>query len=219
MIRHHPGDELLLSLAAGRLRAGLGVVVGAHLEGCATCRERLQMLEAVGGAMLERTEPQPMAADALASALQRISREETPAGPRRRAPAPSSPGLPPGLPWPASLGGCEAAPWRWMGAGRRISRITVPHDPQASVFLLRIDPGGAFPRHGHAQLELTQVLCGAFSDGRSVFGPGDFDSADEGVHHEPVVEAGSVCVCLTALEGPLTFDGRMAAAMARWLMG
>ena len=216
MIRNHPRDEHLVALAAG-LPGGQAVVLGAHVGSCAYCRERLRTLESIGGGLLEQAEPHPLAADALTSTLRRIAQEAPAArfaGSAAHTPAAS---LPPGVAWPASLRGCRITPWRWIGPGRRISRVQVPHDPAASVFLLSIDPGRSLPWHRHAQLELTQVLCGSFTDGQAVFGPGDFDTADHGVHHQPVVQPGSVCVCLTWVEGRLQFDGRMAAAMARWL--
>ena len=53
MILHHPDDDLLLAFAAGNLLNGHSLLVATHVEGCAHCRERMRLLEAVGGAMLE----------------------------------------------------------------------------------------------------------------------------------------------------------------------
>jgi len=219
MIRHHPGEDLLLAYAAGRLGGGQAIVVGAHLEACGACREQLEVLEALGGAMIERAEPQPLAAGALESTLRRIASEPAPARPTRSAAMhPSLAAVPPeGLSWPASLRGCTSTPWRWIGPGRRFARVVPRNDPAACLFLLSLDPGRSLPGHRHGQLELTQVLCGSFGDGRAVFGPGDFDSADGGVHHQPVVEPGGTCVCLTWVEGKLQFDGLVASTMARLL--
>jgi len=61
------------------------------------------------------------------------------------------------------------------------------------------------------------VLCGAFDDGRGVFGPGDFDAADEQVHHQPVEQAGAVCVCLAYVGAPMRFDGRIASLVGGWI--
>ena len=80
MIQHHPGDELLLPLAAGRLSAGQAIVVSTHLEGCSECRGRLHTLQALGGALLEQAEPAVLAAAAWERTLQRID------SPRRDAP-------------------------------------------------------------------------------------------------------------------------------------
>ncbi len=214
MIQHHPGDEFLLPLAAGRLRPADALVVAAHLERCDACRARLHDLHALGGVLLEEAEPLPLGTDALARTLGRI--EAAPAKASPVPPASRSPIAMPGSePWPRALRGCRVTPWRWMSPGRSFARVTLPADPEASLFLLRIGEGLSLPSHTHRGTELTQVLCGSFHDGRDRFGPGDFDAADENVHHQPVVEAGAECVCLAHVGGSLRFDGRFASMVGR----
>lgn len=94
----------------------------------------------------------------------------------------------------------------------RFSRVMVPGAPEANVMLLRIGAGKYLPQHTHSGTELTQILYGRFHDGRALFGPGDFDVADGEIHHQPVVQDGSECICLAAVEGRLQFDG----VIARW---
>ena len=212
MIQHHPGDELLLPLAAGRLNAGQAVVVSAHLETCAECRLRLHTLQALGGALLEETEPIPLDPGAWERTLQRVDgAAHEPAGAASATASRPHPLLPAGVRWPASLQSCRVSDWRWMGPSMRYARVTVPHDPDSALYLLRIGEGRSLPRHTHGGIELTQVLCGAFDDGRSVFGPGDFDAADEAVHHQPVVQVGATCVCLAYVGARMRFDGRIAS--------
>lgn len=217
MIQHHPGDELLLPLAAGRLSAGQALVVSTHLEGCAECRARLHTLQALGGALLDAAEPAALRPEAWERTLQRIAIPAAPAA----APAAAlpHPALPEGVPWPASLRNCRVSAWRWMGPGMRYARIELPHGPapDASLYLLRIGEGRSLPRHTHGGIELTQVLCGTFDDGRAVFGPGDFDATDDTVHHQPVVRPGAVCVCLAHVGGPMRFDGRIASLIGGWI--
>jgi putative transcriptional regulator len=100
----------------------------------------------------------------------------------------------------------------------RWSRVTVPYDPAANVFLLRIAAGKYLPQHTHSNTELTQILYGRFHDGRALFGPGDFDAADGDVHHQPVVQAGCECICLAAVDGRVVFDSFLAR-MAGSLVG
>lgn len=216
MINHHPDDDLLLALAAGRSEGGPALLVGVHLESCPTCRARLHTLQALGGAMLEEEEPQLLAPEALAKTLERI---DAPQAPLRPAPPQAwpSPTLPNGAPWPASLRGCAIDRWRWMAPGMHFARVHLPHEPQASLYLLKIAPGKSLARHTHTELELTQVLCGSFDDGRSTFGAGDFDAADGEVLHQPVVSPGDVCVCLAYIDGRLRFEGRIAAAIGGWI--
>ena len=104
-----------------------------------------------------------------------------------------------------------------MGPGMRYARVGVPHDPDASLYLLRIGEGRSLPRHTHGGIELTQVLCGAFDDGRAVFAAGDFDAADESVHHQPIVQAGATCVCLAYVGARMRFDGRIASMIGGWI--
>ncbi|HSB22078.1 MAG TPA: ChrR family anti-sigma-E factor [Burkholderiaceae bacterium] len=216
MIQHHPGDELLLPLAAGRLSAGQALVLSTHLEGCTDCRARLHTLQALGGALLEQAEPAALEAGAWERTLQRIDRPAPAPVAAAAVPAPH-PALPDGLAWPASLRGCRAGAWRWMGPGMRYARIVAPHDPAASLYLLRIGEGRSLPRHTHGGIELTQVLCGTFDDGRALFGPGDFDAADETVHHQPVVQPGATCVCLAYVGARMRFDGRIASLIGGWI--
>jgi putative transcriptional regulator len=213
MIQHHPDDDLLLALAAGRLPGGAALLVSVHLEACAQCSARVHALHAVGGALLEAIEPQMLAPQSLSKTLERI--DAPPAKPRAKAPLSHSHSLPDGRALPASLGGCNVGPWRRMGPGLRFSRVRCPRDARASLYLLHVAPGRGLASHTHSQFEFTQVLFGSFDDGRSVFGPGDFDAADSGVRHRPMVVGDEACVCLAYVEGRLHFDGRLASAIGR----
>jgi len=215
VIRHHPDDALLLAFAAGRLGAGPALVLGVHLDGCAACRGRLQPLLALGGALVEQSEPLALAPAAWAQTLERIDAAPAPAP--APAPAAQPPALPGGLPWPARLRATRASRWHWMGPGMRFARLTLPAQPEAKLFLLRIGPGRSLPRHSHDGLELTQVLCGRFDDGRASFGAGDFDATDDEVLHQPVVRPGAECVCLAYVASRLRFEGRIASVIGGWV--
>jgi len=211
-IQHHPDDDLLLAHAAGRLAGGPGVLIASHLEGCAHCRDRTARLEAVGGALLEELPPETLAPEALARTLEAI--DAVPAAPKRARHTPRRrPTLPDGVAWPRALQHCSATPWRWLGPGMRWSRVTLPHDATANVFLLRIGAGKKLPEHTHSDCELTQVLCGTFHDGRALFGPGDFDEADRSFHHQPTVLPGGDCICLASVSGRVLFKGVIARTL------
>ncbi|MDM0106182.1 ChrR family anti-sigma-E factor [Variovorax sp. J22R24] len=209
MILHHPAEDLLLAFAAGQLSNGHSLVMASHVEGCAHCRERVRLFEAMGGAMLEELVPEVLESQALARTMAAIDTPPpvvTPpgAGPGMRAE------LPEGLPWPRALRGCTSTRWRWLGPGMRWSRVTLPGDDAANVFLLRIGAGKMLPQHTHSDSELTQVLYGTFHDGRALFGPGDFDETDGSIRHQPTVEAAGECVCLASVQGKVLFDGAVA---------
>ncbi|HEY8977591.1 MAG TPA: zf-HC2 domain-containing protein, partial [Burkholderiaceae bacterium] len=61
MIRHHPDDALLLGHAGGGLATGPALLVEAHLEGCARCRQAVRAFERVGGELLQAEPPQALA--------------------------------------------------------------------------------------------------------------------------------------------------------------
>lgn len=217
MIAHHPGDELLLALAAGRMDSGPAVPVTVHLERCNLCRGRLHRMQAIGGMLVEQTEPVLLAPDALTQTMARIdARAVTPIANGERQ-ATRYPSLPAGVKWPRSLHGAAVSNWHWMGPGMRFSRVSLAHEPDASLFLLRIGPGRSLARHTHGGIEFTQVLCGTFDDGRAVFGPGDFDATDAQINHQPVVRSGAECVCLAYVSAPLKFDGKLASMIGAWV--
>ena len=216
-IQHHPDDELLLAHVGGRLDVGAGLVLDSHLELCPHCRERVHTLEALGGVLLDQLQPAAMAHDALARTFARIEAHDahpmTNAAAPRRIQTSAPPPLPEGARWPRALTHCRATPWRWIGPGTRWSRVSVPDAPEANIFLLRVAAGRYLPRHTHTGVELTQVLFGRFHDGRALFGPGDFDTADIHIHHQPVVQDGNECICLAALDGTLRFDSAVARVL------
>ena len=93
------------------------------------------------------------------------------------------------------------------------NRVTLQGEPQANVFMLRIGAGRSLPRHTHSHSELTQVLYGAFDDGRAEFAAGDFDETDGAIRHQPVVGTAGECICLASVEGKVLFDGWLARTM------
>ena len=56
------------------------------------------------------------------------------------------------------------------------------------------------------QLDVNDVLQGAFRDETDGFGPGDIEVADDNLEHTPVAEEGQTCICLAATEAPLRFN-------------
>jgi len=211
MTHHHPADDLLLGLAAGNLTSGVAVLAASHVETCAHCRDRLQVLEAAGGALLENLAPETLSSDALARTMAAIDAPQ-------RAPAAKKtesrlPRPPEGMQWPRALSDCVATPWRWIGPGMRWSRVTLPSDPAAKLFLLRISAGRRLAMHTHAGMELTQVLYGRFHDGRDLFAAGDFDETDDTVHHQPEVLASGECICLAYIGGKVVFQGVLARTL------
>lgn len=112
MIRHHPADDLLLSLAAGTLSIGASLVVRTHVETCVQCQERLGLFEAVGGVTLEDLPPASLSAQALARTLATIDRPASthPTAASRTFDRGDRPSLPAGMAWPRALEACTSTP-------------------------------------------------------------------------------------------------------------
>ena len=200
-LAHHPREDLLLDLAAGRLEHGPALVLKAHLHACADCRAEVGRLEAVGGALLDDLAPAPMAEDALPRALARI---KTP---------PQDRDAPIVVSLPQIMAGQGLGPRRWMAPGLWLRRIRAEPGARFTTYLLHTSPRWRLPRHGHEGAEYVCVLEGAFSDSTGRYGPGDFACGDEELDHEPTAEPGQACLCLIATEGRLRMRGAIARAM------
>jgi len=203
-ISHHPTDETLLRYAAGTLATGPRIVLEAHIAGCKACRARVAEFEALGGAVLEDTEPTPLAASALADVLALIDAGE----PRTSTTAqPHKPAEIDGVRLPDAFRGCDIGRWRWIGPGMHMSRVRVPQDPDANIIMLKVGPGRALPDHGHVGTEFTYILSGSYTDRLGQFRPGDIAEVDEDVEHQPIVDPDQECICIAAMEGRMRFNG------------
>jgi putative transcriptional regulator len=209
-LERHPSDESLLRYAAGSLSAGPSLVIAAHLEVCPACRTQVAQFEGLGGALLAETAREPMRADALGRALEKLN--QTPSATSLGLVARRLRRADLGMALPASLRDCGIGPWRWLGPGFRWSWITVPGSPDARVMLLRGRPGLQLPAHGHTGEEFTFILKGWLFDDRGAYGPGDFDEAGDDIDHQPVVGPDMECICLAALDG----DTRLHSRLGRW---
>ena len=201
-IRHHLTDALLLSYSAGTLPEAFSLVVATHVSLCDECRARLESFEAVGGALLDDCDSVEMSEEALEATMALI---ET--APEILLPANMS-GPDDVLPAPLQSyvgGDLDAVRWRPIGGGVR--QAVLDTDGGATVRLLAIPGGAAMPDHGHRGMELTLVLQGAFRDEQDRFARGDIEVANEDLHHTPIAEEGTECICLAATDAPLRFKG------------
>lgn len=204
-VSHHATEETLLRYAAGTLGAGPAIVVAAHLARCAACRAKVGQYEAVGGALLDAAEPAQLANSALSKLMARIDADgEVEAARDSGGAKPAEIG---GVRLPDALNGCDIGRWRWIGPGMHMSRVGVPHAPDANLILLKVGPGRALPDHGHSGAEFTYIVSGSYTDRLGQFAPGDLADLDEHTEHQPIVDADGDCICLAALEGKMRFNG------------
>lgn len=199
-VRTHPPDEALLDLAASQLDRPHQLVLEAHLEPCAACRQRVGELAAPGGWWLE----QLPAAAPPAALWERLER-------RIVAPVPADP-FAPDLPLPRCLRqelAGQPKP-RWWSLLLNGGRVTVLLEDAVSKSLLCLGemPGGRrFPRHEHLGFEQVTVLAGGYADERGEFVAGDYQSYEPGTVHGPDTLDGDPCWTLFRLDGKVRFAG------------
>lgn len=213
--QHHPGDELLVSYAAGELNEAWALLIATHIAVCPACRDRVGTAEALGAALLEDVsagELAVMADDALERALALASERAPEQHDENPGSAPVTTELAPVLPRPLrdyAGGDIDSLKWRRLGSSAyHVPLVSKRGAPTAR--LLRIPGGTAVPEHGHNGLELTMVLSGSFTDDGARFARGDVETADVDVEHQPVAEAGDDCICLAVTDAPLRFRGSVA---------
>jgi putative transcriptional regulator len=192
---HHPPEELLLDYATGSAGEAVGLLVATHLALCPRCRDELEMLECVGGALLGELAngaPPPGLPDAVASGIghspepPKIERKHVPAA-LRMYPEPLRSYLAPegerDVPWSARLPGVRYRDLdlSYQGFPVRVSALR----------------GGLFiPEHSHRGLELNLVLQGGFTDRGHDFIRGDVAFGDEHVTHHLDIHGGEDCILL-----------------------
>jgi putative transcriptional regulator len=208
MSGHLPPEEILLDYAVGALGAAPSLAVETHLALRPEIRARIDLLEAVGGAVLDGTAPAPLSADALDRALAGIERPASDPVRLQQAPevdAETAALVPP--PLRALVGpSIRALPWRRRGLGIEEAKLDLRGDG-GDARLLRIQPGVRVPRHTHRGAELTLVLSGAYSDDGRHFAVGDMQYADDADNHAPQADPGMPCLCLIALDAPIRLTG------------
>ena len=164
-LRHHPADAHLADYAAGRMRAGFDVVLGAHLERCPRCRERVSMFEAVAGELMETLPETTVSDDLLAHTLALLERDPS------REPEAAPPGR-------SLVDRLPLGRRRNLAPGVWVQPVDVPHEAGDRVYLLRVAAGLQGLHHGHDGAEMTVVLQGSLHDGETVFEAGDFAEVD-----------------------------------------
>lgn len=224
MVRHQPPEEMLLDYATGTLPEPVALLVAAHLTLAPESRRDVRNFEALGGAMLEELEPEPLGDDALDNVLARLD-EPAPAernrGRRERAaseevesgseaglmPAPLRRYLPRDL---------SSLPWK-QRTGEVAEYELLKDAPGFRTRLLRIRAGAKVPAHTHEGHEYTLVLQGSFSDECGRFARGDVEVADGAVTHRPVAGSECDCICLAVTDAPLKLTGPLGRILNHFI--
>ncbi|MEI9985832.1 MAG: ChrR family anti-sigma-E factor [Aliidongia sp.] len=210
----HPDDGYLLDYATGNLATPFAVLIASHLTLCPACRNTVRAFEGVGGALLRTAEPTSVAADRLATVMQRLDRPLTVAAP---PPPPALSGFG-HLPRPLQrfLAELPERPF-WRRAFFGLETVRIPRFGDVRSRLMRIAPGGAIPRHTHQGNELLIVLDGGYSDHTGEYDRGDVAYGDAGLVHKPRADAERGCLCFSVWDAPPRMVGLLAPLLNRLL--
>lgn len=202
-INHHLDDATLMSYCAGSLSQGMALVVASHLAFCTACRERAELNDAVGGALLESLDAETIEDDMLAAILAQIDEPEASVNePQQEVPRVCDPEIP--MPLNEYVSGpLDELQWKRIVPG--VAYYDMPWQGRGVSRLLRIAPGKSMLTHTHNGNELTLVLRGSFSDEVGRFCRGDIADLDDQIEHQPLVDSDVDCICLIATDAPLRF--------------
>ena len=199
-IKHHLSEDLLMKYSNGTLCEAFSLAVATHISMCDDCRAALESYEAMGGALLDVSDPEEMGDDSFESVMALIENKPvqiTESAEKVESDVPSA--------LSDYIGGSlEDIKWRPIGLGVKQSLLKTSGNTTAR--LLYIPAGTAVPHHSHNGNELTLVLKGAFEDEVARFGPGDVEMADEDLDHQPIAVEGEDCICLAVTDAPLKFQ-------------
>lgn len=195
---HHPSEDHWLDYAAGQIDSATRTLLDAHLAFCEACRSSASRASEAGARMLAEARLDPAPQGLLAGILARL---KTPEAPRVNGVA-----LPlPKFIWPLLPDLSKAS---WHGAftpGFRFLQVLQDEGP--CLFLLHVEAGRSFPRHGHSGLERSLVLTGGLRDEQGIMEAGDFEEATAHHVHTPVALEDEDCWLLASLDGDIRFKG------------
>ncbi|WP_144395108.1 ChrR family anti-sigma-E factor [Pleionea sediminis] len=203
---HHPGADILLQYASGKLTGSLGLMVSLHAQVCGSCKAAIAEIESIGGQMIEELDGAAVASGSFDTILARIAQTDTESiQPMEQTFAYSS------LVKKVLLGG-EAGELNWQWRTKRFAELPLPtNDDNFEAKLIYFKKGMKVPRHTHKDKEYTLVLSGAFSDESGLYKRGDYICKSKVDEHTPYAE--SDCVCLAITTEPLKFTGTMGPVL------
>ncbi|HEY7799923.1 MAG TPA: cupin domain-containing protein [Hyphomonadaceae bacterium] len=177
----------MLDYAAGVLSPAERLAADLHRVLSAEGGKNSEMLDAVGGALLEKTRPLP----AEYFDASRLGEQETGNVAARRLD-------------PFIRGDLLALKWRKDIFGVK----TLPTGTRMAS-LLRLDPGETAPAHHHGRRDVTVVLVGTYADEFGQYERGDIAFAEPGMKHQPRAVGDRTCVCLLATESGKPLSGML----------
>jgi anti-sigma factor ChrR (cupin superfamily) len=172
------GELFLYALHALPARAAL--IVEAHVEGCAECRQELDALRRVIGAFTS------WPTDVLRPATPLWERLAQRIGIDADQPV-------------ARMGEWSEPDWEEAAPGIWCKLLAIDAEKDRVSMLVRLEPGVAYPPHRHAGVEELYLLDGELTiNGRTLY-PGDYNRAAAETADQHVWSAtGCTCVLITS---------------------
>ncbi|WP_427980721.1 ChrR family anti-sigma-E factor [Agarivorans sp.] len=213
-IQFHPPEQSLSHYAQGQLDPAMSLMLSAHLEFCAQCRQKVADIEQQLAAELSAIPEQAMEQE-LDSMLQMIMQQspetsiaiEQPVRQQQIQLGEKQFTLPRALQTHAE----HIGPWGRLPG--KIQRARVDALSNSKLNFIYMDQDSSLPEHTHQGQEITLVLAGSFHDEVGSYHPGDFVIQNKQHQHSPRTAAHQDCLCLTLLDAPLHFTSGLASLL------
>ncbi|ELR65929.1 Transcriptional activator ChrR [Photobacterium marinum] len=216
-IQFHPTAETLAKHVAGELDPASSIMLSAHIELCADCRQQVTDIETAQARELALSPSEPLS-DELNNMLDQILRHKE---------APQNEGVDyqpeqqeavltinnKSFKLPRALQRHEDQIGPWTHLPGNIKRAHVTTGGESKMNFIYMDSNSSLPQHTHQGQEITLVLAGKFCDEQATYYPGDFIVQTRENKHSPKTEENQDCLCLTLLDAPLHFTSGLATLL------
>jgi anti-sigma factor ChrR (cupin superfamily) len=156
---------------------------GAHISGCAECRQEMETLRPI--------------VDSFVSWPIDVLRTSVPLWERLAQRIAAETGGEPMLPAPQQWAEPE---WKEAAPGISCKLLATDVERSRVSMLVRLAPGTAYPPHRHADVEELHLLQGELMIGDRKLYPGDYNKAEAGtIDHRVWSETGCTCILLTSV--------------------
>jgi len=218
MTEHHISHNDLLEYVTGSLPEPVSLLTATHLTLCGACRDTVDLLESVGGALLETiSDGEPDTPDdasrvvaAMLETLETIQQTdasdsdqiqeiEAGVGAIAHTNAMDIEDFPRVL-QRYIVKHFDSSKWKRLIAGVESWQL-VKDDNDIVASLMRVEAGRVMPSHTHEGREMTLILSGSMRDRDVVYRRGDVVEADRTIRHQPQAGSDEACTCLTVVEG------------------
>ena len=161
--------------------------VGAHIAGCAECRQEMDTLRPI--------------VDSFVSWPTDVLRPPVPLWERLARRIAAETGGEPVLPAPQRWAEPE---WKEAAPGISCKLLATDTEKERVSMLVRLAPGTEYPPHRHGGVEELHLLHGELMIGDRKLYPGDYHQAEAGsVDHRVWSETGCTCVLITSYNDAL----------------